>query len=375
MTSIEQKILTCAMEPDADSSQQQKLRYLMSLNRRSLNVDRLIHTAKKEGLAGLLYKNLRKSGALETFEHNQKERLQSLYYRTVLLNQKLIQDLKEVLFLLNQEGIHVVLLQGIALLQEVYDDIGLRPMSDIDLWVLREDYHGLVNVLGSKGYQRDPVYPNTFRKGTTIFDFHTHILWADRIRAYRLLLAKDQDYIYRDTRVINFEGQEARSLSKYDQVLYLSLHTLKHYVEKLIWLADIKNLIVGWKETDWAAFMKRAKELGQEKAISYIFFLFQLLDIDIPAEACKLLDRKKLHFLEKKVLGERIKRDSLPLWSPPLLFSSGKGLHRSLPLVLEILFPRPEILRQVFEGSPDQKIWQLYCKRTLQLLGMTKKQL
>lgn len=371
MISIEQKILTCAMEPDPDSSQKQKLRQLMS---HDIDADRLIHTAVKEGLAGLLYKSLMKSGALETFEHNQRERLQSLYYRTVVLNQKLIQDLKEVLFLLNQEGIHVVLLQGIALLQEVYDDIGLRPMTDIDLWVLREDYHGLVNVLGSRGYQRDPVYPNTFRKGTTIFDFHTHILWADRIRAYRLILAKDQDYIYRDTRVINFEGQEARCLSKYDQVLYLSLHALKHYVEKLIWLVDIKKLIAGWKETDWTAFMKRAKELGQEKAISYIFFLFHLYDINLPAEARKLLDRKKLHFLEKKVLRERIKRDSLPLWSPPLFFSSGKGLHRSLPFVLETLFPRPEILRQVFEGSPDQKIWQLYCKRTLQLLGLIRKQ-
>ncbi|MEE9501152.1 MAG: nucleotidyltransferase family protein, partial [Candidatus Aminicenantaceae bacterium] len=244
MTSIEQKILTCAMKQDADSSQHQKLQHLMS---HDIDADSLIHTAVKEGLAGLLYKALMKSGALETFEHNQREKLQSLYYRTVLLNQKLIQDLKEVLVLLNQEGIHVVLLQGIALLQEVYDDIGLRPMSDIDLWVLKEDYHGLVNILVNKGYERDPAYPNTFRKGTTIFDFHTHILWADRIKAYRLILAKDQDYIYRDTRVINFEGQEARCLSKYDQVLYLSLHALKHYVEKLIWLVDIKKLITGWK--------------------------------------------------------------------------------------------------------------------------------
>ena len=374
MTSIEQKILICAMELDTDSSQQKKLRQLMSQNRGGLNVERLIHTAVKEGLSGLLYKSLMKSGALETVEQNQRESLQSFYYRTVLLNQKLIQDLKDVLFLLNQEGIHVVLLQGIALLHELYDDIGLRPMTDIDLWVLKKDYDGLVNILSSEGYQRDPVYPNTFRKGTTIFDFHTHILWADRIMAYSLILDKDQDCIYRDTRVINFEGQEVRCLSKADQVLCLGLHALKHYMEKLIWLVDIKKFITGWKGRDWAVFMKRAKELGQEKAISYIFFLFHLFDISLPVEARKLLDRKKLHFFEKKVLRDRIKKDSLPVWSPPLLFSSGKGLQRRFSLVLETLFPRPAILRQVFEGSRDQKVWKLYCKRVLQLLGLIKRQ-
>ena len=368
MNSIEQKIFACSTELHPDPSQQLRMRHLMS---RDMDVDHLINMAIDEGLAGLLYKNLMKSGTLETLGHKQRERLQSIYYQTVLFNLRLIHDLKEVLHLLNQKKIQVVLLQGIALMQQIYVDIGLRPMTDIDLWVLQDDYSSLINILSSQGYQRDPIYPNTFRKGSTTFDLHTHILWADRIKARALLLTKSQEHIYNDTRIIHFEGQEALCLSQYDQVLYLSLHALKHDVKRLIWLVDIKCLLADWKRSDWEALLNRARELGQEKTISYIFFLLlHLLDFRLPVEARRLLERKRLHFMEKKALRERIKRDALPVWAPLLLFPSGKGLHNRLCFILETLFPRPEILRQVFVDSPDRKVWQLYAKRVLQLFSM-----
>ncbi len=370
MISIEQKILACSTELNPDPYQQQRMRHLMS---HDIDVDHLINMAIKEGLSGLLYKSLMKSGMLETLDHIQRERLQSLYYQTVVFNLNLIHELKEVLDLLNQKKAQVVLLQGIALMQQIYDDIGLRPMTDIDLWVLQKDYPSLISILSSQGFQRDPIYPNTFRKGSTIIDLHTHILWADRIKARELLLTKGQEHIYHDTRIINFEGQEVRCLSRYDQVLYLSLHVLKHDVNRLIWLVDIKGLLADWKRSDWEALLNRARELGQEKTISYIFFLLlHLFDFHLPLEARHLVERKRLHLLEKKVLRGRIKKDSLPVWASLLLFSSGKGLQKRLSFILETLFPRPEILRQVFVDSPDLKVWQLYYMRVLQLFGMIK---
>jgi hypothetical protein len=119
--------------------------------------------------------------------------------------------------------------------------------------------------------------------------------------------------------------------------------------------------------------MDRARELGQEKIISYIFFLLlHLFDFQLSLEARQLLERRRLHFLEKKVLRVRIKRDCLPIWASLLLFSSGKGLRERFSLVLETLFPRPEILRQIFVAAPDLKVCQLYWKRALQLFGMIK---
>ncbi|GAH82592.1 unnamed protein product, partial [marine sediment metagenome] len=228
-----------------------------------------------------------------------------------------------------------------------YDDIGLRPLTDIDLWVLPKDYASLINILGSQDYERDHIYPNTFRKGSTIFDLHTQIPWADRIKASKMLLAKSQEDIYCETQVADFEGLDVLCLGQYDQVLFLGLHALKHNVSRLVWIADIKSLLADWKSSDWEALINRAGELGQEKTLVYIIFLLRLFDFQLPREASQLLERKRLGFLEKKTLEERIKRDSLPIWSPLLLISSGKGLKARFSFILETLFPRPEILRQV----------------------------
>jgi hypothetical protein len=367
MNNIEQKILAYGAELNPDSGQREKLRRLVS---RYEDVDQLIDLANKEGLTCLFYKNFEKSGLLKTLSPQQRERLQSTYYQTAGFNLKLIHELKEILQILNQQNIRVVLLQGMDLIQQIYEDIGLRPMIDIDLWVLPKDYSGFIAILARRGYQKDPIYPNTFRKGPTTFDLHTHILWADRIRACKFLLNKDEEDIYQCARLIDLEGQAALCLSPYDQVLYLSLHALKHYLNRLIWLADIKGLVENWKRSDWEALMDRAKELGQEKTLCYIFFLLtNCFDFQLPTAAKRLMDRKRLHVLEKRILKARVIGESLPFWAPVFLVSSGKGLHKRFAFIFESLFPRPEIMRQIFPDSKDHKLWQLYLSRILEVLS------
>jgi hypothetical protein len=370
MIAIEQKILAHAAELNPNSDQHDRLRRLVS---RYTDVDQLIDLADKEGLTCLFYRNLEKSGLLQTLSPHQRERLQSSYYRTAGFNLKLIHELKEMLHLVNQENINVVLLQGMDLLQQLYEDIGLRPMIDIDLWVRQKDYTKFVGILVSQGYQEDPIYPNTFRKGSTTFDIHTHILWADRIEARKLLLNKGEEDIYERSRRIDVDGQEALCLSPYDQVLYLSLHALKHHMNRLIWLVDIKGLLGNWNRSDWEALMNRAKELGQEKTLSYILFLLvNVFDFQLPAEARHLMARKRPHVLEKRILGKRVTGGSLPFWAPVFLFSSGKGLRKRFTLIFESLFPRPEIMRQIFMDSPNRRLWQLYLMRVLQAIKRSK---
>jgi len=247
--------------------------------------DLLIRMAAKEGLAGILYKNLLESGRFDSLGKRHQEKLQSAYYRTLHLNLKLNHALKKILPALNQGGVQVVLLQGMELLHGVYRDFGLRPLSDMDLWVLPKDYNNLIFILKNQGYRRDPLYSNTSTKGQIFLDIHTHILWADRIRSRRMLLSRSQDDIYHKTRLMTIDGEPIRRLDRYDQVLYLGLHLLKHNAERLIWLVDVKNLVADWKISDWQALLTRARELGQEKCAAYTFFLLErLLEWHMPEE-------------------------------------------------------------------------------------------
>jgi hypothetical protein len=247
-------------------------------------------------------------------------------------------------------------------------------MTDIDLWVSRKDFEGLARILADLGYERDAVYPSTFKQGSILFDIHTHILWADRIRARKLLLAKSEEDLLETMREIEIEGEKALCLSHYDQVLYLSLHAFKHRVERLIWLVDIKRILDRWNGEDWARLARRAEELGQSRTLLHVFFLLErIFHVRIPRDAHNLDQSQKLGALERKILRQRVTKGSLPLWGPVLLFSSQLGPGKRLVFFFENLFPRTEVLRQVFPSPPYLKPWQLYGKRALQLLGMLRK--
>jgi hypothetical protein len=366
MTLNEHKILVCTALLNSGSHSHQKLGCLMALVEAK---DLLIDTAVREGMACLLYKGLVRSGSLDSLDGRHREKLQGLYYMTVRANLKRLLDLKEILNLAHREGVEVVLLQGMILLHQVYEDIGLRAMSDIDLWVPRKDHSRFVAILDSLGYKSDSLYPKTFTRGPTILDVHQHLFWADRIKAREMFMQVTQENIHRETQVIEFEGEKARCLSKYDQVLYLGLHALKHNVGRLIWLVDIKNLVVDWEEEDWKALVKRAGEMGRKKTVTYIFYLlYHLMEFEPPSEIRRLLGSEHLGLVEKWILKRRIRKGSLPVWAPLVLFVPEQGWRRRLFYILETAFPRPEILRQVFPHHPRAKDWQLYPMRVAQLV-------
>lgn len=370
MNPDEYKILAHATRARLNIQEQRELRRLLLLIN---DKDRLIDMAIIEGLAGLCYKNFMKSKALQFFSDYQQKTLHAIYYRAVQFNIRLIRDLKEIIIQLEHHGLEVVFLQGIDLLTQVYDDVGLRPLTDIDLWILEKDRRTLEDILTGLGYRKDPLYRLKFRKKTTLLDLHTHILWADRIEARRFLLEKSQNHIYQNTLPTDFEGLKVRCLNRYDRIIYLSLHLLKHDAQRLMWLVDIQNLVTDWKVSDWEAMLSRAKELGQAKCIAVICFLLeQLLGFRIDRHRLRLL--KSLNVIEKKILRQRIKKGKLPQWSSLLFFSSGKGLKKRIIFIIETLFPRPDILRQVFPNSSDLNTHRLYLQRIRQLLALFKKE-
>ena len=366
MDFVEYQILLAASDIEPGDRQREKLVGLME---RDFDQERLVDMALREGVAGLLYKNLKKNGVLGYLGHQQIQHLQSAYYLTFQFNLSLIHNLKKILRRLNQKNIRVVLLQGIPLLQQIYKDIGLRPLTDIDLWVLPGNRNAIDDELTALGFKHDRLYPNTFRKDSIIVDINTHILWADRIKSRQLLINDIQEQLFNDCRTIAFEGEKAYCLSRPDQILYLSMHVIKHYADRLIWLVDLKNLLRDWQASDWQLLFNRSREIGQEKVIHYIMFVLgHLFDCKLPPDKYIDSSASSLNHLEKLVLQKRLSGKSLPVWSPLLFFTTGKSFRKKAAFIAESLFPRPEVLRQVFANTPDLKVWQLYLKRALQIV-------
>jgi hypothetical protein len=324
----------------------------------------LVEAALREGLAGLLYQRLRACGRLAMLAAPEARRLESIYYLTLQTNLRYFSVLKEIA----GRGVPFVVMQGAALLAEIYPDPGLRPLGDIDLWVLPGNRERIGAVLVKLGFRETSMAPGVFRRGDVLVDTHVQLDWTERIRSSRFLFAVDIETIHRDCRRVSWDGLELFCLGRHDQVIYLTVHAIKHNLERLIWLADIQRLVASWQTADWEALRRRALQLGQEKVVAVLAYLRQaLFGMQTPAAALAGLN---LSALDRYLLRMR-KRGPLPKWSSLTLLSTGNCFRR-LEFALESTFPRPEVLRQVFADRRGRSDRALYGLRIRQLLGMIK---
>ena len=326
--------------------------------------ERLAARAVGEGMAGFVYQRLKKIDRLGMLSDDARRRLEAAYYLTLQTNLKRLSILRDIL----APELPVVLIQGAALLVQLYDDPGLRPLTDIDLWVPSEDREHLLAVLNRTGFRANPQTPGLLRKGDLLIDVHTHLLGAERIRSRSMLLSRSQEEIFRACGRQRWGGLEILCLDKRDQVIFLTLHAIKHYFERLIWLADLARLVASWEDADWEAARRRAEWLGQGRLIGLLSYALKEVLGSGPSDP--QVRSTKISGLEKHLLRRR-KEGPLPRWSPLVLLSAGGGM-RQLEFVLENCFPRPAVLREIFTPNADLSEWRLYGKRIRQLFGMIK---
>lgn len=81
--------------------------------------------------------------------------MEKTYFANTARNILILEQAKEVAFLLNHEGIKPMFLKGLASVLSLYSnsiEFGMRPISDIDILVRKSEVNKVFNALISKGY-------------------------------------------------------------------------------------------------------------------------------------------------------------------------------------------------------------------------------
>jgi hypothetical protein len=326
--------------------------------------ERLIAAAVREGLGGLLFAQSRAPGWRAWLPEHASQRLQSIYYLTVQTNLRYLAVLREIA----SQDVPFVLMQGGSLLLSIYADPGLRPVSDLDLWVQPQDHAQLTSMLRRLGFGENPLVPGVFRRGATLVDVHTHLHWAERIRSSRFLFTDNAGGLFHRCATRAWEGAQVRCLEPHDQAVYLLVHALKHNLERLMWLADVNRLVAGWGARDWDMFRGRAQELGQERVSAIFAYLRRVLfGLATPVQAMSGLGVGPV----ARFLLRMRRQGPLPKWSSLVLLSTGSPA-RQIRFALESTFPRPEVLRQVIPRSETMPVRRLYGLRFKQMAGMLR---
>ena len=228
----------------------------------------LANLAENQGVAPLLYWRFKENNIRDhlCIPEEVYYRLKSAYYQTLSRNIVLYQELRRILYALEEAGIPAILLKGAALAVTLYEDIGLRPMGDIDLLIHKKDLTQIFNVMKTLGYQLESsrfrlwlmsgvLYEANFDGGvqnTCHVEFHWSLIGGEYSRYYPEL-----DWFWKHSQMLSTKIISAKFLDQEPSLLYLSAHlTLKHGMAEaiLLWMHDLyiqlktPNLKIDWDE-------------------------------------------------------------------------------------------------------------------------------
>ena len=100
----------------------------------------LIEDAKDQGLGALLYASYN------------DDRLKSIYFNSLILQERFIKLTKYTSSLLNKYQIKHLIIKG-SVLYKLYDDIAIRSRGDIDIYVSPKDYEKTLHYPGCNNHR------------------------------------------------------------------------------------------------------------------------------------------------------------------------------------------------------------------------------
>lgn len=329
----------------------------------------LASLARLQGLAPMLYWRLRADRIRWPIPENILQELHQDYNQTFSQNLKIFQALEQVLARLGQEQTFTIPLKGVFLTERVYQNLGLRPMSDIDLLLPRDQLSQAIQVLQQLGYQ--PPYPldleqecrtrhalPTFslpgQPGAPAFDLHWTLTPPDS--PFQISIQA----IWERARPGLLMDQPVLELSPEDLLLHLSLHAayMEYFCSGMRPFYDIACSTSLFKDQiDWSRLVDRARRWGAARstwlALSLSVRFFQapipaavLADLDPNPENTVYLDWAVDQILEPAKLGGKL----AAVWASPTW-------PQRLRQVTRLVFPSPPEMRTAYPRLARSLLW------------------
>lgn len=235
------------------------------------------------GIAPLLYQHLSRNATLDQLPPHLQTYLADQYRLNRQRVTAMMAELSIVLHAAKQAGIDIAPLKGGLLVSYYYDDPALRPMSDLDLLVRREDQPRLARVLLELGYQMTQNTPRhqsyaLAQPGQRIIytqgehpdnphglDLHTKVqeqIWCVRYEMTQEVWAGCQSAL--------FGGAPALLIAPLDLLQHLLIHATGDLMvgrARLIQLYDIA-LVGSWLNlSEWGLLVAAGQRRREERLL------------------------------------------------------------------------------------------------------------
>lgn len=342
----------------------------------------LLFEAERQGVTPLLYTVL---SPLKTAHNLRIPILDGLYQdflSTAGQNLITLHSTNLLISALRSADIPTAGLKGIYLLESVYENIGARTMTDIDILVRKKDLAACLSVMNDLGY-----HPSTYFSLDDQNIDTKHIPPMEKghetsVEVHWTLLEENEpftlnaDALWDRMRSAVIANVEALTLGLEDLILHLSLHlTYQHYLNLgLRGLMDIGMIIHKDRALiDWQKLATIAKSWGSERVTALTLKLVETqLNVPIPGQIYStllpegvdpfILEAARTQLLQRVMFEDRFTPDLVELSASKSLFTRIKiGLQR-------VFIPRLSLAR-VYNVSPKSpKILGYYLVRLKYLI-------
>lgn len=273
-TLVTRKILSLCSRLEMSDSQDVAFRDLWG---RGVDTDILTERAREQGVAGLFYHHLQRLDLFKDLSLEAQGSLRSLYYGTAAQHTIFCAQAHRMHKELVAAGIVAFFVKGLYLASEVYGNVALRPMTDIDILVPENKRCDAWRVLAGMGYQPvgdvERALADRLAYGVTLeqrsgearslIDLHWHFFNARWMRFFLASRMSRQD-ILAQAETFFIDAVSLETLTAERHFIYVVTHAFSHGFDRLINLADI--LAFFEKQGD-KAFVCRVKDLARDMGL------------------------------------------------------------------------------------------------------------
>jgi hypothetical protein len=337
--------------------------FIGNLLKEKLDWSYILERSKREAVSPFIYYHLNNAHYNDAVPRSIWEEFKAIYYNNSLRNTILCEEAKRILIIFNEENIKAIILKGIFLAQNIYKNIALRPMSDIDLLIKKEDLARANTILTSLGYASPPNYTDYLKKdliasiNTLLYNknhastFFIHLHWHLINSTWPLdsLVSKmDMERIWAYAKPIQLDSINALILSPEHYLLYLAHHSFNHSFDRFILFSDILEFLRCYKDRiDWKVLSEEAKRFNLSRILYYSLFLAsKRLRYDIPE--LEKMKAVKISSLEKVLFSLMNKEIGLSLSAYLMYLLTQDGLAGKLKFIKRTILPTTYVMAHNF---------------------------
>lgn len=354
-----------------------------------LDWDYIVECSVREGVSSLLYWNLSKIRNDKAVPYEVIKNLEKMYYSNLARNMLRYNELSKVLKALKRAGIDVIVLKGIFMAEEIYQNIGLRPMNDIDLLIKEQDLIKVkdelnelmyVDIYITKYYEQLQTvlsYEHLFahKKKEIYIDLHWNILPPES--PYKIDITK----FWENAKPINIANVETLMLAPEDLLQHLCLHLDSHInynmpaAQHLKNYCDVAEVTRYYKEIiNWNYFLQVSKSYGIENPIFHCLYIAEkYFGALIPEDVLNDLEPAKSTTGLNEAFCELMQDNSSnkDQWGKTkyyLKLEKVNGTRNKLRLLSGYIFPSKEFMMYHYSIEDEKKIYLYYLIRSGRVL-------